>query len=411
MELPILYKRAKTGAIQFWKVWTNGPKVIKQSGKLGTSNPIEHRELCIGKNIGKSNETSPEQQAELQAKSDWTRKHDEGYKTLENVGILSFSDGYSLSINEERRPLAEILDKVLTEFNTDASGNVKPMLAPTKCWVFGNPKNRYPVLAEYKLNGVRATIVLDWKRIGPDMDVSVQILSRTGKPYDTLSHIADILKEAMQDHWDSEYEQTLILDGEVYKHGWLLEEISEAVKKYRPGITEELEFWIYDLPLSKENQKARTNKLLEIVSKINHIKISRPIEIPLYNDQEVQDHHDQAVSAGYEGLMLKAPDGTYEQGVRSRYWTKVKMFDETEFKIIGYTLGQRGIEDLMFICAAPGGPFEVKLSGSTAFKQQIWDEYIEPGIHIGKNFTVKHFGYTKYKIPYIPTGKGIRHDK
>ena len=88
-----LYKRTKTAAIQYWKISVEAESdsvsvVTKESGQLGTLNPVKHQEIITeGKNIGRSNETSPYEQACSEADSDWKKKHDEGYKSLKDLGI------------------------------------------------------------------------------------------------------------------------------------------------------------------------------------------------------------------------------------------------------------------------------------------------------------------------------------
>jgi hypothetical protein len=82
-----LYKRTRTGAIEFWKVAANNGTIYKESGQLGTLNPVMHDEHCNGKYIGKANETTPKQQAGLQTESDWKKKRDDGYKSLTDLGI------------------------------------------------------------------------------------------------------------------------------------------------------------------------------------------------------------------------------------------------------------------------------------------------------------------------------------
>jgi bifunctional non-homologous end joining protein LigD len=44
---------------------------------------------------------------------------------------------------------------------------------------------------------------------------------------------------------------------------------------------------------------------------------------------------------GLEGLVAKDPNSVYESGRRSRNWWKVKVVDEQEFVIAGYTIGER----------------------------------------------------------------------
>lgn len=94
-QFPTLYKRTKTGAIQQWSIEVvsypeeKGAFIRKRVGQFNSDKLTLHTEEVTGKNIGKANETTPEQQALLQAESDWKRKHDEGYKSLTDLGITT----------------------------------------------------------------------------------------------------------------------------------------------------------------------------------------------------------------------------------------------------------------------------------------------------------------------------------
>ena len=126
---PRLYKRSKTGSIQYWSIRVDTqeqyPTIVKNSGVLDTDSPLEHREqIKTGKNLGRTNETLPLEQAILQAESDWKKKRDEGYKSLEDLGLVQTS----------MAELKALLQEKLPTFNTDASGNVKPMLAKAMDW-------------------------------------------------------------------------------------------------------------------------------------------------------------------------------------------------------------------------------------------------------------------------------------
>ena len=93
--LDTLYKRSKTGKILYYSISTQlcsdrgiYSEIVKESGELLTKNPIIHKEVIkMGKNIGKANETTPEEQADLQMMSDWLKKKDEGYKSLKDLDI------------------------------------------------------------------------------------------------------------------------------------------------------------------------------------------------------------------------------------------------------------------------------------------------------------------------------------
>lgn len=402
MELETLYKRTRTGAIQYWKISSgyfdpeaNVPHdafIEKQSGQLGTSNPIKHTEpISEGKNIGKSNETTPLQQAESQALSDWTRKKDEGYVTYADT-MVSCTGGerWAYASTKDINTIKADLEHILPLFNTDANGQVLPQLAPTKPWKAGG-KTKYPKLLETKFDGNRTTAPYDGEL--------VTMLSRTGKPHTTLRHLSDIIWAGLAD------EEPLILDGEIYLHGLLLEEINEAIKKTNDN-TPKLQFVIYDVashPGTQLERKAEAKRLVEV---INSPFITYSEHVIVNSDEEVLTAHDAVVEKGFEGAILKDPKGTYQPGQRSSFWTKVKMFEDDEFEVIGHKLGQRGAQDLLLVCKAPNGnPFEVTMNGSVASKEKM---LMNINNVIGKQLTVKFFGYTKYGIPNIAKGKCIR---
>lgn len=408
MRLETLYKRTKTSSIQFWEVGVQNQgeaaQITKTAGKLGTAKPTTHTEkVAEGKNIGRANQTTPYDQAVAQATSDWNKKRDEGYKSPIDLGISTLEENGKLAFycNGTRyTSITEVLENALSQFNTDASGNIKPMKAPTKPWKAGSGIS-YPQRLEAKLDGVRATLVI------PEELSDIKFLSSSGKEYGNLKHLAVIVGNAiLEGKWVID-QYPVILDGEIYRHGMTLEEINEAVRKMRSE-TLTLEYWIFDLPLHAGVQTVRTAAVTAIAEKIDSPMIKIVEGVNVHNDEEVKQHHDIWAQYGYEGAMLKSYEGIYQQGQRSSFWKKVKEFDDTEFEIVDHLLGQRGVEDLMFICNSDGGQFEVKMSGTRESKQKLYDRALTGELK-GQSLTVKHFGYTKYNIPYLPTGKSLRH--
>jgi hypothetical protein len=85
MELPKLFKKTATGATQEWQIfYDKGYYTV--SGQTDGKKVISATTRCPGKNIGKKNETTPEQQSELEARAKWQKKKDEGY--VEDVDSL-----------------------------------------------------------------------------------------------------------------------------------------------------------------------------------------------------------------------------------------------------------------------------------------------------------------------------------
>jgi len=398
MKLDTLYKRTKTGAIQYYSVWTDTVDsagnefavIFKESGQLGTDKPIIHKEeVKEGKNLNKSNATNPQQQAELQAKSDWLKKKDSGYKSLEDFGFVM---GNPLPANPEVQ-IACFLEGKLPQFNSGVGNIPMPMLATD----WGKVKNiTYPCYIQPKLDGVRCLMIVEADE--------VKFLSRSGKEYTTLDHIKeDVLKYASPGNIPS---LNFILDGEIYNHDSLsFQAITSAVKKQSPDSLK-LQFRVYDI-VNDDKQEARLHKVMKLVESINSPLITMVETHKIHYKEDVKGYHDNFVQAGYEGAMLRLFDGIYGQGQRSRHLLKVKEFDETEFHLLSFETGQRS-EDLIAVCQTKeGNIFRAKMIGTVSEKLEMQSQ---AGTMVRGDITIKHFGWTEgdSKVPRFPIGKGFR---
>ena len=386
MVLETLYKRAKTGKIQYWQIEVveaspanYGWGIIKTSGQIGTENPIVHREtITQGKNIGKSNETTPHEQAISQAQSDWLKKHDEGYKTAQD---LNWDSSVDLT-------LTEWLEATLPQFNTDASGNAKPMLATDWKKI---KKIDYPVLVQPKLDGVRCLMIVSAtdQKGGTS---SVRYLSRSGKDYSTLNHITASCNFPVGDY---------VLDGEIYSDELTFQEIIAAVKKQRPESLK-LKFKAYDI-VSNDKQDERCSQTKRIVEAINSPEIQLVPTFLACDETDVKGFHDRWVQQGYEGAMIRLLHGTYTPGQRSRDLLKVKEFDETEYPFLRWETGQRE-EDLLAVLEANlQKEFRAKMIGTAEEKVKLRNYACNTGM-----ITIKHFGFTEDGLPRFPIGKAFR---
>lgn len=79
METKLLYGLDKSGKYKVWSIWTNNNFLYIMHGQEGGKMQTK-AERIEGKNIGRSNETSPEQQAELEAESRYKKQLDKGYR-------------------------------------------------------------------------------------------------------------------------------------------------------------------------------------------------------------------------------------------------------------------------------------------------------------------------------------------
>lgn len=403
MILETLYKRSKTGKIVYYKVevteYVNNFVIRKESGQLETQNPIVHEEeVYQGKNIGKSNETTPQQQAESQAQSDWLAKKDTGYKSLADLGIGHQNGGVHHGVftihgvvQVPALSFEEILNKTLPKENTDSAGNTKPMLATDWAKVKSIP---YPVFVQPKLDGVRCLMICSVT----DTTCNVRFLSRSGKDYSTVNHIIDNTTFPRGNY---------IVDGELYSDELTFQEIIQAVKK-QCNNSNKIKFNAYDL-VNENEQNHRLVSLEFLISTLNSPYITLVPTVTANNKEEVETFQSNYLNEGYEGAMIRFTNAMYEAGARSRSLLKVKTFDDTEFTFHGFNIGQRE-EDLIAVCKTEAGDeFRAKLVGTVAEKEELRKKEME---YLGKQLTVKHFGWTDSvnPLPRFPVAKAFRED-
>ena len=117
--------------------------------------------------------------------------------------------------------------------------------------------------------------------------------------------------------------------------------------------------------------------------------------------------HDEAIAAGYEGLVVRDPEKEYKPGARDNRMMKIKIFTDGEFLITGIAEGLRD-EDMCFTMETEDGtPFKAKPVGDRAQKQWYREHLDEI---IGQMGTIKYFGMTNtdHPVPNLPVFKAIR---
>jgi ATP-dependent DNA ligase len=251
----------------------------------------------------------------------------------------------------------------------------------------------YPVYIQPKLDGVRCLMIVDGG--------IVKFLSRSGKDYTTLDHIAEDIAKYMGGYIDGPTQ--FILDGEIYSDELSFQGITAAVKKQRPESLK-LHFRAYDI-VNDELQERRLVNTGNLVQAIASPYVHFVTTIWANDEAQVKSYHDAAVEEGYEGAMLRLPEGKYEQGARSSSLLKVKEFNENEFTLSGFERGQRE-EDLLAVCTIKGKSFRAKMIGNRKEKQELVEKYAH--IHGEIKITIKHFGWTDDGLPRFPIGKAIR---
>ena len=376
-EFPTLYGTGSTGKTKIFKIKVNEDflansdacQIVMEFGQEGGKLAQNCRVITKGKNIGKSNETTPYEQACSDAKSKWQKKKDEGY-------------------TETKR--AQKTQKLLL-----------PMLAHTYSKIVkgketGRKKNiSFPCYVQPKLDGLRCLTDYD--------DDKASYRSRENNPFTTLDHLTEDVKEFLR-----VTEGQIILDGEIYCHNEIsFQNILKAVKKTNVN-TPKLKYYIYDIAIEYKTFKERK----EIIEKaFKEGKFTSLVMVPSYivkDEAEIIKYHEQFVAAGYEGVIIRNTNGLYKFNHRSIDLQKWKFFDDAEFEIVG---GKEATgEDhgtVVFICdtGTGNGTFDCRPRGPRELRRK-WFSEIES--LKGKRLTVRYQGLTDEEKPRFPVGIAIR---
>ena len=162
----------------------------------------------------------------------------------------------------------------------------------------------------------------------------------------------------------------------------------------------------YDSEDPTMNYQTRANNLDMML-----VTISGPVTLlkteKVFNEDQLSRRFASYVEDGYEGLMIRLPQGQYTVNQRSSSLLKLKEFEDSEFKIVNIVEGEGSYKGAaIFVCETQGGEtFRVNLKADIERKQTIWlfrEDYI------GLYLIVKFFGKSSNGIPRFPIGLIIR---
>lgn len=361
---PTLYHKGKSGELRQWRTWADGDTMYTEHGVIDGALQISSKQ-CVGKNSGRSNETSPEEQAVAEATSAHKFKLERKYS--------------------------------LTPAEADL-----PLLLPMLAHVYDPKKHKGKYYVQPKLDGVRC--IARWE------NDQVVLYSRQGKIYN-VKHISDELATFMN--------KDDVFDGELYIHGMPLQSQISLVKKPQDNSTQ-VEYWIYDAPVIEGNDNVPFNKrfayLLELWKKHNDpVKTWKKIAFTQTkyigdNTNSIKTLQEKFISEGYEGLMLRGVDSEYLWGYRSSELLKVKTFQDAEFVVIGMKEGDGKMKGhAICICQndLADNTFDAVPKTTMEERKYMYEHQDE---FIGRKYTVKFFDRSLDLKPRFGVGLAFRDD-
>ncbi len=315
------------GIAKIYSVYgTNGGKQVKSSYTV----------ISVGKNIGKSNETTPLQQAMSNVESMYKKKIQAGYRDV-NSDI-----------------------SVITKNTTF----MYPMALHS--WEKYKSRISFPSIIQPKLDGLRC--VANWNR----ETMSVDLFTRRGKGIDGFMEIRNELHDILENN------QSIHIDGELYKHGMMLQEISGIVRNTNDERKSELYLMTFDC-FDVDNKgwvcEDRLEWLTSNVGDLNYIKL---VDTQFVESEEESNILMRTwVDQNYEGIIYKNPNAVYEfskiKEKRSSQYIKRKKVEDSEFRIIGFTNGVGKFADMIIfeLVTSNGYKFNSTPMGNAEYRKQL----------------------------------------
>ena len=352
---PKLYKKTSTGADQYWSVEVEESKITSRWGQVDGAEQVTTDVIAAGKNAGRANATTPEQQAELEAEALWTKKKKKGY--MENLTAAQAGE----------------IDSII-------EGGIFPMLAHK----FRDHADKlvYPCFVQPKLDGHRC-IAMDGK-----------LWSRTRKEIRSMPHICEAV---------SKLKVPYPLDGELYNHTYhsKFEDISSLIRPDEPKPGHEVvQYHVYDVAMLQTGFARRSKYVTELLVDAG-LPLVRVDTQRVHDEDELMEAFEDYREQGYEGAIVRNADGLYVNK-RSYDLLKLKEMDDAEFEVIGVNEGRGKLAGHgIFKCrTGDGAVFEAKMKGELVALKQYYEH---PELAVGRMLTVQYQGLTnKSGVPRFP---------
>jgi DNA ligase-1 len=390
IKLRTLYKEDSVGKLREWTMVINDNSYHAVKGLMDGKKTTDQPRVVVGKNIGRANATTNEEQAQLEAKSRWDKKLKAGYaETLEGARLKKFYEPMLAQKFEDREATLE-----------------------------------YPVYSQPKLDGIRCIVQ---KKNG-----KIVSHTRTGREIETIPHVLEELK------YFFEIYPNAILDGELYNHALKSDfnKIVSLVRKQVPVRSEKqtdnafakkvqafegrmveakamIQYWIYDCP--RIGKLDESNTFSERFDEFRlrfapHRPDSSVVLVPTENisDKETLDEfYAEWLKKGFEGQMVRK-NAPYENK-RSATLLKRKEFTDAEYKVLDIEEGDGNrtgtVKHLVCYCPTTDRTFNSNVKGNFEYLKEVLDnrEY-----YIGQLATIKFFELTPDGIPRFPFAIAFR---
>jgi len=368
-----LYALASTGKIKSWKAIVhanddNSATIIYTFGYVNGTQQVQNKPVLKGKNIGKSNETNPFEQACKEVDSKADKKRDKGYQ--EDINTLSTPILPMLALPFEKR-----------------KHNIE-----------------WPAFAQPKIDGVRCTCRLN-------EDGKLEMFTRKGKQFTALPHIEKELMLFLQNKNDTSF----YLDGELYSDSLTFQELAGTVRREEntSNTLQQIYYIVFDCFNTNKDVKFKDRweslkTQFDLITNPYTTYIKLIDTISVFSENDLREKHNEYIAEGYEGIIVRNSNGFYKLNHRSADLQKLKSFQDDEYIIINFKEGD-GVEQgcVVWQCETGEGSkrFWVRPTGT---RRERTLHFNNGNHYLGKQLTVRFQELTDDGIPRFPVGISIR---
>jgi DNA ligase-1 len=457
-SFPKLYAIDKNGKIKVWTAAVLQPTDKNAvaagyataritHGYIDGKQQVSLRDYNVGKNIGRSNETTPLAQCIAETRRKWTDKKEkeahtetkpadygEGYGDISGgwcgagAGDDGDSDGDGDDAPADTGPFLPMLAQT---FNPADAATAAATASKKKKVI------TFPCFVQPKLDGLRCVSYATRSVPGGGNNTApaVALQSRTGAFFTGLPHIAAALRPYLLQH------PSVVIDGELYTDQMPFEELAGLIKKKKITDSDverlkKVKYHVYDIYDRVQHDMPYSERMGVLASAVrrcgcvandtfhsggmsaNHRVLRSATDtaavVVLVRTEKVAALSDfrrlfaEFVEAGYEGIMLRNAAGVYRANYRSNDLQKYKEFMEDEYRIIDFKEGEgRDAGAVIWVCeTADGKEFSLRPRGSIEQRREWFNDGES---YIGKYVTVIFQELTEDGKPRFPVGKAVRH--
>jgi DNA ligase-1 len=352
-----LISENKAGGEKFWQlhILRDGDNYYTQTSwyqisKTGkeTKRQLSEPYAAAPTNVGRANERNSKDQAEFEFDAIIKKQRDRGFRVKGE--------------KKQVRPMPMLAHKF-----KDHKGKVE-----------------FPVYVQPKLNGMR--MLFD---------------GETGWSRGNKEIIPEVIQHLKFDT------DGFMLDGELMlPDNVLLQESMKAIKKFRPELSPELLYHVYDIVDDELPYPMRYQIITDLIQKApKNVKMVNTVRA--HDETQVMRMHNLFVKDGYEGTMIRTPDMPYEIGKRSYSLLKLKDFVDAEYKIVAVIDGAGSDVGLAIfeLETDDGQRFNCRPEGT---QENRADLYKNRNKLIGEYLTVRYQELSRDGVPIFPVGVAIR---